>query len=354
MKITRITAREIQMPLEKPFVIALGTITSCGTVYVKIETDAGLAGYGEGAGLPFVTGETNDTMLNAIRLLEPALLGQSPYSIEHIHRRMDEIIVRNSSAKAAIDLALYDLMAKGAGLPLYRYLGGVSNTVEIDMTIGIDTPENMAEQAAKLVREGYRELKIKAGIDDENDAKAIRLIRKAAPEAHLKVDANQGWSAHRAIGMLGVYREAGVGALEQPVPYWDIDGLRRVRERAPFPVMADESCFSPQDASRIVKSDAADILNIKLMKCGGLYRALQINAVAEAAGLNCMLGCMLESRLAIAAGAALVASHPNFIYADLDSFLEFADLPLLKGTFGFEAPFIRLGEAPGIGVELDI
>jgi o-succinylbenzoate synthase len=354
MKITRVTAREVEVPLEKPFVVSLGTISACETVYVKLETDAGLVGYGEGAGLSFVTGETNGTVLNTVRLFEPVLLGQDPYAIAHIHRKMDERIVRNSAAKAAVDLALYDLMAKGANLPLYKYLGGVSNTVEIDMTIGLDEPKSMAETAARLFKEGFRELKIKAGADDAQDEAAIRLIREAAPDAHLKVDANQGWTVHRALGMLRIYAECGVEALEQPVPYWDLDGLKYIRDKSPIPIMADESCFSPQDASKIVRLGAADIINIKLMKCGGLYRALQINDIAEAAGVNTMLGCMLESKLSIAAGAALVAARPNFIYADLDSFLEHGETALIRGSFEYETPFIRLTDTPGIGVELDI
>lgn len=354
MLITRITARMVEVPLEKPFVVSLGTITSCETVYVKIETDAGLVGFGEGAGITFVTGETNDTVLNTVRLLEPVLIGQNPYAIEHIHRKMDSAIVRNSAAKAAIDIALYDLMAKGANLPLYQYLGGVSNTVEIDMTIGIDKPEVMAERAAELIAQGYRHIKVKAGIDDAQDADAIRLIRKAAPGAHLKVDANQGWNAHRALAMLRIYAQEGVEALEQPVPYWDFDGLKYIRDRSPIAIMVDEGCFSPQDASKITRTGAADIINIKLMKCGGIYRALQINAIAEAANVNCMLGCMLESRLAIAAGAALVASHPNFIYGDLDSFVDYADTDLLVKGFTYYAPYIRLSDKPGIGEELDI
>jgi L-alanine-DL-glutamate epimerase-like enolase superfamily enzyme len=243
-------------------------------------------------------------------------------------------------------------MAKGANQPLYRYLGGVSGTVEIDMTIGIDTPEKMAQKATRLVKEGYRHIKVKAGVDDDQDKAAIRLIRQAAPNAHLKVDANQGWTAHRALAMLRVYAQEGVEALEQPVPYWDLAGLQYVRERSPLPIMADEGCFSTQDAAKIAKAGAADVINIKLMKCGGLYRALQINAIAEASGINCMLGCMLESRLSIAAGAALVASHPNFIYADLDSFLEFSDTSLLRSGFDYQTPMIHLSEKPGIGEEL--
>lgn len=353
MLITRVQARKVQVPLEKPFVISLGAITCCETVFVKLETDSGLIGYGEGAGLTFVTGETNDTVLQAIELFEQVLVGKSPYCIDEIHRQMDATLTRNGSAKAAIDLALYDLMAKGANLPLYRYLGALSGKVEIDMTIGLDKPERMAEDAARLVSEGYTALKIKAGSDEAQDIEAIRLIRNAAPAAHLKVDANQAWTVSQAKRMLEVYAKIGVEAVEQPVVHWNLQGLAQVREHAPIPVMADESCFTPQDAFKIASMGAADMINIKLMKCGGIYRALQINAIAEAAGIRCMLGCMLESRLSIAAGAALVASNRNFVQADLDSFLEFSDNSMIRTGFSFTAPYITLSEKPGIGEELD-
>lgn len=354
MKITRITTRKVEIPLVQPIVLAIGTIASYDAVYVKIETDEGFIGYGESAGAPFVTGETNDTVLNAIKMFETVLHGENPYAIASIHSQMDKMIAHNSSAKAAIDIALYDIMAKGANLPLFRFLGGVSNVVETDMTISLNKPQTMAEEAKEHIRNGFRELKVKAGADDAQDIEAIRLIRQAAPEARIKVDANQGWSTHQAMRMLPVYAEARVTALEQPVPYWDLDGLKYLRDRSPIVIMADESCFSLQDAAKIAKLGAADMINIKLMKSGGLYRALQIDTVAEAAGIHCMLGCMLESRLSIAAGAALVAARPNFIFADLDSFLIFGDTPMLRKSFRFETPRIVLSEKPGIGEELDI
>ena len=354
MVITRVTAKKLDVPLTKPFTISLGTISSTETVFLKLETDSGLAGYGEGAGVGFVTGETSDTVLGAIKLFEPLLLGQDPYAIEHIHRAMDKTLVGNGSAKAAVDIALYDLMAKAAGLPLYRFLGGVSGSIEADITIGIDTPEAMAAEAAMRVSEGYREIKVKAGREPEEDILAIRLIREAAPLAHLKVDANQGWTAAVALQVMREYVQYGVEAVEQPLPYWDTAGLREVRSRSVIPVMADESCFTPQNAFNLAREGAADILNIKLMKCGGLYRANQINAVSEAAGLRCMLGCMMESRLAIAAAAAFVAARPNVIYADLDSFHEFDDAAVIKSAFTFEAPFLTLSEAPGLGVDVDM
>ncbi|MDR2254015.1 MAG: dipeptide epimerase [Bifidobacteriaceae bacterium] len=353
MRVTRITAERLSLPLEEPFVVSLGVIAAVDTVLVKIETDVGLTGYGEGCATGFVTGETADTVLAAIKLFEPAVVGQNPFAIDQIHRSMDMILTRNGSAKAAVDIALHDLMAKSVSLPLYRYLGGTRNTVETDQTIGLAEPAQMAAKAAKLVAQGYRELKIKAGADRQADKEAIRLIREAAPAALLKVDANQGWTAAEAPAILAYYAEHGVTAVEQPLPFWDIDGTAYVRSRSPIPIMVDESCFTPPDAVTIIRRQAADIINIKLMKCGGIYRALQIDAIAEAAGLPTMLGCMLETRLSIAAGAHLVAARPNFIYADLDSFNDFDDSDLVKSAFDFEIPFIRLSEAPGLGVDVN-
>ena len=354
MRITAISAQRVSVPLAEPFVISLGVVDAADTVFVRITTDAGITGYGEGAGIGFVTGETPQTVLDAIKAFTPLFCGQNPFAVEHLHREMDRMFVGNGSAKAALDLALYDIMAKTAGLPLYQFLGGVNNVVETDMTIGLMEPAAMAAKAAELVAAGYREIKVKAGADDEHDKAAIAAIRAAAPAAHLKVDANQGWTAPRALAMLRMYAEHAVGAVEQPLPYWDVDGLAYLRSRSPISIMADESCFTPHDAARIVKRDAADVINIKLMKCGGIYPALAINAIAEAAGVNCMLGCMLESRLAIAAGAHLVASRPNFIYADLDSFTDFDDSVVVTKAFDFDVPYIRLADTPGIGVDLSV
>ncbi|MDR3070580.1 MAG: dipeptide epimerase [Propionibacteriaceae bacterium] len=352
MRITGVKAELVAVSLAKPFVISLGVIDSADIVFVKIETDEGLTGYGEGSAPAFVSGETSESILAAVELAKPILLGASPFAIAEIHRALDAVMVRNGSAKCAIDLALYDLMAKSADLPLYAYLGGTVNRVETDMTIGIGEPAAMAATAAELTAAGYRELKIKAGSDEEQDREAIRLIRAAAPSAHLKVDANQGWTVASALRMLAYYAQFSVGALEQPLPYWDIDGMAEVRARSTIPIMADESCFTPQDASRIVRARAADTINIKLMKCGGIFRALEINAIAEAANVTTMLGCMLESRLAIAAGAHLVAARRNFVFADLDSFRDFDDSAQIKSAFDFELPDIVLSQTPGIGVEL--
>jgi len=354
MIITSVTARKVETPLKNPLTVALGTIYTSETVYLKLETDCGLVGYGEGIGVTFVTGETSDQTLNALKLFEPIILGKNPHAISQIHREMDMLLVGNGAAKAAVDIALYDLMAKAAGLPLYRFLGGSSNQIETDITIGISSPEKMAEMAAQYVTDGFRELKIKAGTNPDLDVEALRLIRQAAPTARLKVDANQGYTVATSMRVIRACEKFEIEAMEQPLPFWDIAGLQELRTRTDLPIIADESCFTPQDAFKIAKTGAADILNIKLMKCGGLYRANQISTIAESAGLRCMLGCMMESRLSIAAAAAFVAANKCVIYADLDSFLALDDSSVIKSSFNLEAPTITLQETPGLGVEVNI
>jgi L-alanine-DL-glutamate epimerase-like enolase superfamily enzyme len=353
MRITDIDVQTAVIPMAKPFRVSLGAIAGYESVFVRIKTDEGLTGYGEGCPFTCVTGETCVSVSDAVSLFAAALTGLDPFSIDHIHAVMDRISARNGTAKAAIDMALYDIMGKASGLPLYKLLGGHLNTVETDMTISIDAPEIMGEKAAAIFGEGYRTIKVKAGGNRKDDLDAIRLISEAAPDAVVNIDANQGWNAHEAIDMCKAYAAFGVSFIEQPLPYWDIDGMAYVRSRSPIPIMADESCFTPQDAYRIVKAGAADMINIKLMKCGGLYRAMQINAVAQAAGIPCMVGCMSESKLSIAAGAALAVAHPNITHADLDGFTQFEAGNLLSEGFRFTPPVIDLGDAPGIGVTVN-
>jgi L-alanine-DL-glutamate epimerase-like enolase superfamily enzyme len=353
MKITQITAKIIRLDLLRPLTIAIGTISGGETILVKVETDEGITGYGEGTSVPFVTGETPETILSAVSFLREPLLGLDPWGIGHIHRVMDGALVHGGAAKAAIDIALYDIMGKHAGIPLYRLLGGHASELETDMTIGIGTPEDMAREAVRLVETGFRQIKVKAGICPDEDVEAIHQIRAAVGEdVRLKVDANQGWSAGDAAQTVSRLAAYGVEAVEQPVPAWDVDGLAYVRSKSPLKIMADESCFTPVDAVRLIRAGAVDMINIKLMKCGGLYRAMQISAIAAAAGIPCMLGCMMESRISIAAGAALVASDPNFVYGDLDSFLDFQEREDISGGFTFHCPTIRLTETPGHGVQV--
>lgn len=351
MKITNMKIEPLRLKLLKPFTVALGTMDEVQTVLVQIETDEGISGIGEGAPFAPVTGETIETALPTAHTLSKLLIGENPLQIEKIHHIMDQNILGNTSVKAAVDIALHDILGKKAEAPLYQLLGGYKNAFATDMTIGIDSPEKMAAEAKEKVADGFQILKIKAGMDVTQDIAAIRLIREAiGDDIRLRVDANQGWTAAEALQFMQGAAQCRVDAIEQPLPYWDIEGMAYTRSKGAIPIMADESAHSPQDAMRIIRQDAADVINIKLMKSAGLYKAEKINAIAESAGLHCMVGCMLESKIGITAGASLVAAKKNITEADMDSFMHIKD-PGIKGGLSIEKGIITLPEAPGLGID---
>lgn len=354
MKIKDIQLDPFHIDLKETFRISFSEETGSDNVLVRIITDQGIYGLGEAAPYEPVTGETTASTLEAIKRYRNPLIGMDPTCIELIHYRMDELDSKATSAQAAVDMALYDILGKKLEKPVYKLLGGFRSRAVTDVTIGIDTPEKMAAHAERYVAQGFRILKIKVGIDLEHDIAALRLIRQTVGKDILfRVDANQGYSEDHAWKAVQAFAELGVAAIEQAFPAGDLEAQARLRVKSPIDVMLDESLHSPADAARACKLDATDFFNIKLMKCGGLYRGLQINAIAQANGVGCMVGCMLESRLAITAGLSLVAAQANITEADCDSFLLCAEPPIgLKGGFTLENGIFQLLDQPGLGVEL--
>lgn len=356
MKITDVKLETVHIPLKKPFRIAFAVQDHSVNVLVKITTDEGLFGIGEAAPFEPVTGENAATVLEVLKLFRQGLIGMDALDIEGAHRMMDRLIASNTSAKAAVDIALYDLRGKIMGQPLYKVLGGNTNTIVTDMTVGIDTPEAMAAEAKERVeKNGFTILKIKAGICPADDIRALTLIREAVgPHVRLRVDANQGYTVSDAVRTLKAFEQVGVEAVEQCLPAWDLEGMRMVRSKVNLQVMLDEAVHSPVDAARACRLDAADIINIKLMKCGGLYPAQQINAIAEANHVQCMVGCMLETKVAIAAGVSLVAARQNITEADCDSFMYAVDPEMgMPGGFTVNGGVYTLSDRPGLGIDLD-
>lgn len=356
MKIVDIKIEKLRIDLKEPFKIAFAVQDYADNVIVKIVTDEGYYGLGEAAPFAPVTGETVDGVVNTLKMFRSGLIGMDPLNIEGIHVLMDRLIVGNTAAKAAIDIALYDIKGKVMGQPLYKVLGGYDNKIQTDMTIGIDTPENMALKAKKsVIEDGFRILKVKAGINPSDDVKALQLIRQAVGnDIRLRVDANQGYCVNDAIAVLKEFEKVGVEAVEQCLPYWNLADSRRIRDNVNLKVMLDETIKSPMDAAKACKIDAADILNIKLMKSGGLYNALKINAIAEANDVRCMVGCMLETKIAITAGASLVAAKKNITEADCDSFMYCVDPDNgIKGGFERDKDIFTLLDKPGLGIEFD-
>ncbi len=358
MKITKIQIEKFSIPFTEPFQVAFGLITDSESWTVKVMTDEGVYGLGSAAPLGFVTGETMDTCYLVLKMLAEAMIGRDPMDIQGAHALMDGLIYGNGSAKCAIDTALYDIIGKKKGQPLYRLLGGTNPTVYNDITIGIDEPAKMRAEAEKHVRErGFRILKVKTGIDLQRDIEALTQIRQAiGEEVRIRVDANQGYDLETALTACKELESLGIEAMEQPLPWWDFDGAAELKRRNETTValMLDESIHSPHDASRAAKLQCADYYNIKLMKCGGLYHGLQIADIAEGAGVSCMVGCMQENKISLTAGISLVAAKKAIIEADCDSFIFFpGDDDGIAGGFTREGGVFTLTEKPGLGIEAD-
>ena len=353
MKIESIQLKHISIPLKKTFKTALRTVDSAEDTVVLIHTDDGYTGFGEAPPTKAITGETNESIRAAIRdYIAPAVTGADVTNLEAVQEKLQNCIEGNFSAKAAVDMAVYDLLTKSMGVPLYKYLGGYRNKVETDITISINEPEEMEADAVSACRKGFSALKLKVGIDAEKDVERVRRIRNAVGDRmKIRLDANQGWEVDEAIRTIRKIEDMGldIELVEQPVKARDFEGMKKVKDNVNTVIMADESLFSPQDALKLMQMQAADLLNIKLMKCGGIYNALRITAIAETYGVECMLGSMLESKISLTAAAHLAAAKRIITRVDLDAAILLAEDPV-SGGFHKEVPWFYLDESPGLGI----
>ncbi len=354
MKITGIRTGIVSIPLRKPFKTALRTLEHLRTVIVEISTDSEARGLGEAPPSGAVTGDSLGGIRGAIHeYITPALVGRDIGNLEETLNALDRSCMRNTSPKAAVDIAIHDLFGKLHEIPLYQFFGGFRNRIETDLTISVNSPEEMARDSREAVGRGFRIIKLKVGKQPELDIARIRAIREAVgPDVTIRLDANQGWTAREAIRIMSAIEEArmGIELLEQPVPAHDLEGLRSVRDAIRTPVLADESVFSPSDAERILSTRAADLLNIKLMKTGGLRAAQRICAVAEHHGTECFMGCMMESKLSVTAATHLACGRSIISRFDLDSPSLCAADPVRGGVL-IEGPFLKVPDLPGLGVE---
>ena len=354
MKITKIRLAELSAPLKHPFKTALRIVEKIEDVVVEIHTESGLIGYGEAAPTAVITGDSKGAILAAIQdHIAPALIGLPLENLEAIFEKLDTAIIKNTSAKAAVDMAIYDLFAQSVGKPLYQLLGGYRNQLETDLTISINSPEEMVSDSLEAVDLGYMVLKIKLGKDVELDLLRLEAIVKAiGPNVKLRLDANQGWKPKEAVRIIRKIEDKGIPIefIEQPVAGHDFEGLKFVTDNTDLLIMADESLFSPADALKLLQMRAVDLLNIKLMKCGGIHQALKISTLAEIYGVDCMVGCMLESKLSVNAAAHFAAAKSIVKYADLDG----PGLCLVDPVIGgatFNDSQIKLNDDPGLGIK---
>lgn len=354
MKIVDIQLKQVSFKRRKVFKIAFTQSLYANGIYVQVTADNGLTGLGEAVPLAFVTGETAGSVVAAIELMKPSLLGVDPTDLETVHKVMDRLILNNTSAKAAIDIACYDLWGKSRGVAVHHLLGAKEEQLVTDKTVGIDTVEKMVDDALELVEKGFRVLKVKGGISPQEDIANLRAIRAAVGnETELRVDFNQGYDFDTAREVLQQLPDIGITEVEQPLIAWDMDGMAALKKVSPVPLMMDEGVHLPWQAVQACEKDACDIINIKLMKCGGIYPAMQIADIARRYGKPCMVGCMSESKLGIAAGAAVVAANKDLMdVVDLDSFLSFVDgAGGVSGGFSIDGDVITLTSQPGFGFE---
>jgi len=361
VKITRVETIPVQVPInpERAIKGGRGAHTTSPFLLVKVHTDEGLTGLGEVSCTPGWSGEDQVSAAHFIGgLLAPLLVGQNPTDIERLTLTLQRGVAANPFAKSALEMALWDILGKSVGLPIYRLLGGpVRAVVPTKFSVSGQKPEKAAEIAAWAVAQGFRTMKVKVGLDPEEDVERVRAVRRAVgPDVRLGVDANGGWSTRVAIQTIRRLYESNIYFAEQPVPALDVAWLADVRHQVQVPVMADESVYTLQDAMAVVRAGAADVLSVYVGKGGGIGPARKIAAVAEAAGLTCTVGSNLELGVASAAMIHLAMATPGigaeefpcdilgpFFYED-DLLAE--PLPI---TGGQAKPL----ERPGLGVELD-
>ncbi len=350
MKILSAECWVYQMPLREPYTIAYETVTHCRNVFLKISADDGLTGWGCAAPDLVVTGEDPGMVLRTFNnVLEPVMRGGDPFRYGYLLEEAGKYAGDYPSALAMMDMALYDLVARKAGVPLYKLLGGYRKHIPTSITIGILPPEETLKTAKKMAADGFRILKIKGGKDPEEDIKKIILLREVlGKKIKIRFDANQGYSAEEAIRFIEQTRRVGIEVFEQPTSRASEDLLGAVTRKVHVPVMADESLMTLRDVFRLTRRDLIDMINIKLMKVGGISEAMHINSVAKSAGVESMVGCMDESALGIAAGLHFALARPNVIYADLDGHLDLVNDPF-DGLVRIKAGVMHPQESPGLG-----
>lgn len=354
MKIKDIKIGKVSTPLKKPFKTALREVKTAEEIVIKVETDTCEIGFGSAPPTAVITGDIEASIEGAIKgIIKPKLVGMDIDNIEEIMSVLNGSMIKNTSAKAAVDMAIYDLFGKKYNIPLYKFFGGLKNSITTDITISVNSPEEMAQDSIEAVSAGFRILKTKVGTDVYKVIERVKAIREAVgKDITIRVDANQGWKPKEAVRIIRRFEDMGLGIelVEQPVKYWDLEGLKFVTDNVATDILADEAVFGPFEAMKLIQLRAADLINIKLMKCGGLYNASKICAIAETMGIECMMGCMLEGKIGITAAASFTGGKKNITKADLDTVNLMAEDPVIGGA-KFEGDKVILLDEPGLGVK---
>jgi L-alanine-DL-glutamate epimerase-like enolase superfamily enzyme len=349
MKISRITYHRLDLTLSVPYTIAYESVSRVTNFILKLETGTAVTGFGCAAPDLNVTGETEEEVELAIRnVVIPYLEGKDPFTyvllLDELRQRLDG----KAATLAMADMALLDLVSRKAGVPLYKFLGGYKPSIPTSITIGILPLEETLKRAAEFVGAGFLILKVKGGkVLDEDVEKMIRL-REAFPGVSMRFDANQGYTVEQALEFVRKTARVGIEIFEQPTLVQGDENLGEIKRQISLPVMADESIRNLADAFRLARHERIDMVNIKLMKVGGILEGMHINSVARSAGLEVMAGCIDECGLGISAGLHFALSRPNIRYADLDGHLDLLDDPF-SGLFQLRQGVLYPSDSPGLG-----
>ena len=353
MLITAVKALPVTIPRLKELKVAYATRTKYEGVLVRLETDSGLTGLGDASPNFEVCRETPEGTAAALAAMAPRLLGRDPLDREAVLAGLEPWRREQASALTAVDLALWDLAGKAAGLPVRDLIGGFRRRIPNAMTIGIMSLDKTLEEARAILASGrFAEIKLKLGLDPDLDVARVKAVRAlVGPDFPLHVDANQGYDRERALAVLTALSGEGIAFAEQPVAAADHEALKWVSERSPVPVMADEAVHTPEDALALVCAGACSMLNIKLQKVGGISRALDALAIARSGGLPCLIGCMTETLVGITAGAHVALASPAVVHVDLDGHVDLAFQPVTGGV-QVDGDQLVLSAAPGLGLDL--
>ncbi len=350
-KIEKVVIEPVNVTLDEPFRIAIGTKFNIENVYVTVILDDGTEGYGEAAPLEPINGENQATVIATLNSCVDFIKGKSIYEFRVISSTLKSVFMAQVTARCAVEMALLDAFTKVLDIPLFQFLGGLKNKIETDYTVDIVPADTAKINAAKLAEAGYRIIKTKVGKTLAEDINRILAIKEGAPDCGITLDANQGFSPPQAVQFLQELEKNNIRPVlfEQPVLKTDLAGMKFVKDHTSVPVAADESVFTRSDAINIVRTGCADVINIKIMK-SGIIEALDIAAVARSANIKLMIGCMLETRLALSCSVHLAAGLGCFDFVDLDPHIKPAKEPVEGGPV-FEAPYYTLSnDLTGLGI----
>jgi L-alanine-DL-glutamate epimerase-like enolase superfamily enzyme len=353
MQITNVDVTPVELRLRMPYRTAYhGEIDRVTVVFVRVSTRQGRVAWGCAAFDPAITGETLEDVVQACRACADRARDLNPLNTEHALDELAQLTEHTPSALCAFDLAFHDLLGMAAGMPLHRLLGGFRNRIQTSITIGIAPVKETVQLARDRARQGFRIIKVKGGIDPDEDVRRVRAIREALPHLTLRLDADQGYTVRQALDVARALMGK-LEMLEQPTPAADLDGLNQVTRHSPVPILADESVTGPASALEIAARRAADGMSVKLVTCGGLRCARQVDTIARAAKMTTMVSCVNEPALLTAAGLCFALSSPNVHYGDLDGHFDLIGDPTRPG-FLVQEGWLVATDSPGLGCAVDL